>query len=442
MLIAINVALLLLLIYYASVRMPRQLSACSALVFALIVVFEGSHLYYCFSKSADEELLIRCTWALGLMWIGLILGMELIRSLFSRKYALMRDCMRCWRQLPFIDDYCNNGVLAFVCLLQAALLVGVFLYEGKATDLLRFLSLSGDTEAVAELRGTAGGSKVYLYNLTLSSTASFLSFVLILRAIKRRTCGSCAGAIGFGAVVAAGKLASFSRSAFPFFLLQILLVWFLLRDNRIRLKAILFAVIIGMVLVAPLFYHYIGDMAVSEFVITHFLNRVLLAPYNGMFNYFSTFPDIAPHALGRNIDLIRGIVYNGESGYVPAMILFAEKSGNYYGSFNAMFIAEAWVDFSYYGILIASLLLGAIALVVDLFTFSRGKSVSSIATLACLVYAVWVVTNTALQTALLSGGLLSVPVFCAVLDVFRWSPELSRHNGGAPPLVRGPAVIT
>ena len=89
-------------------------------------------------------------------------------------------------------------------------------------------------------------------------------------------------------------------------------------------------------------------------------------------------------------------------------------------------IADAWADFSYAGVLLASVIAGAVCQLVDLIFLARGKSVVAIAVLCATLWGIVVLLTTALNTALLSGGLLLAPVLAAAV-----APKILRPVGAA-----------
>jgi hypothetical protein len=95
---------------------------------------------------------------------------------------------------------------------------------------------------------------------------------------------------------------------------------------------------------------------------------------------------------------------------------------------NSMFIADAWADFSFLGVAAASILAGAVCRVIDVAFVSRGKSVMTIAILACSFVGIVQLMIGSVQSAMLSGGLASVPLM--LLSILKLS-NLSRGDAAA-----------
>jgi hypothetical protein len=83
---------------------------------------------------------------------------------------------------------------------------------------------------------------------------------------------------------------------------------------------------------------------------------------------------------------------------------------------DAMFIADAWGAFSFIGVGVVSLSVGAICRSIDLILLSRGKTTMSIAVLSAVLIGVLRLMIGSVSIALISGGLLIVPVVALSLS--------------------------
>lgn len=409
-------AILLAVAAYTVWRAGLRFTARGCFLCFFLLLFGVPHLMY--QERLDAALYGRITAALVLMWVGIIAGMETVRLVARRSARRADGYARTWRHRRLPLRQWNDRTTTMAICLAALFLATVTVYENPLAKLSAFLSLSGDTNAIAELRFTQGASKVYLYNLLIASIGPFLSFVAVLRAARGRRLSSCLLAAIMVGLVAIGKAGLLNRSALPIYLIQLVMIALVARNIRIRLRMAATVFGLAALLVYPFYYHYLGAIDLGQFLRIYFWDRILLAPYYGMLNYFSTFPEHVPFAIGRNFTLINWLFYN-DPDYVPAMFLFAQQAGNYQGAYNAMFIAEAWADFGYYGILVESLVLGASLATVDLWIFSRGKTSEGVAAIVAVMYGIVVLSSTALQTALFSGGIVLVPALCLMLQRVR-----------------------
>ena len=409
--------LLVALLIYIKRRYGLYVSARTVVLGWIWMVCGPPHLYYLVSGKLPGWLFIRMTLAFGLMFAGLVIGIEGMRLLAPARFRAAERLARDWRHLEISKGYIPPSVLVLVCTLGALFLLVVSVWERQLIHVMEFVSLGGRTDDVAEYRGTVGGSRLYLYNVFLSSVGPFLSFLLQLTPSSRHPFIRPLRWI-FVALILMGKIALFNRSAAALYVVQLLMLRPLLRDNRIRLGTLLKGLVLVGVLMFPAFYHYLGDIPLGQFISFYLLDRMFLAPYYGMVNYFMRFPDLMPHAMGRNVSIINTLWYGSET-YTPAMVRFAEEAGNYFGSFNAAFVAEAWADFSYPGVFVVSLIVGVFSAFADLVIFPGTKRTrEGVAILACVVYGVFVLSATAAQTALFSGGLALVPLTALALKMF------------------------
>ena len=94
---------------------------------------------------------------------------------------------------------------------------------------------------------------------------------------------------------------------------------------------------------------------------------------------FAVFPLLHPFTWGANI---RPIAMLMGVPYTPSFSLVASIwYGNPDITSPTLFIADAWTDFSYAGVLLYSILAGAICRSIDIIFLAQGKSVVAIAVL-------------------------------------------------------------
>ncbi len=93
---------------------------------------------------------------------------------------------------------------------------------------------------------------------------------------------------------------------------------------------------------------------------------------------------------------------------------------NFFGAegatFDAFFIADAWVDFSYAGVMAMSVLVGFAVKAVDMFVMSSGKTPLAVALLGSGMYGLFQLQVTSAFTAFLSGGLIFIPLMVLLFE--------------------------
>jgi hypothetical protein len=80
-----------------------------------------------------------------------------------------------------------------------------------------------------------------------------------------------------------------------------------------------------------------------------------------------------------------------------------------------MFIADAWADFSYIGVIGFSIAVGIICRTIDIVFLARGKTVTAVAVLAAAFVGIYNLMISALPTSMLSGGLILPPLLLVVI---------------------------
>lgn len=407
------IAIVLFVPVYIKWRLGFLVKARTALLGWMWVVCGPPHVYYWLAGKLSEVAFFRMTVSFGLMWIAFIASMEITRLVAPRQFTRGDRVAALWRHMSVAPGYITKARLAAICSIGLVFMLWIAVTEHQIGNVIRFIRLQGQTDDVAIFRGTIGGSRLYLYNLFLAGVAPFLSLLLLLRPAPRLKAYTLLRYAFIGATLL-GKIALFTRSSAALFLAELLVVKTLLKDNRITPKRVASGVLLVLVLVLPAFYHYRNDI---NAIVSYFFDRISLALYYGMIPYFEYFPDVVPHAMGRNIRVINLLWYHGEE-YLPAMLVFAQAAGNYYGSYNAAFVAEAWADYSYPGVVVMSAVLGVAAALADLTIFSDGvKTREAAAILVCVVYGVLQASGTPAQTAMLSGGFALVPLLAAFLKM-------------------------
>jgi len=430
------IVLLLLAFVYIRRRLGFYVMGRTALMGWFWVLCGPPHVYYWLDGRLDDVIFVRMTVSFSLMWIAFMLTMELTRLIKPRQFRRADEVARTWRYMSVAPGYISKPRLAAICSVSLVFLLWVAISEHQIGNLITFIRLQGQTQEVAIFRGTIGGSKLYAYNVFLSAVAPFLAMLLLLTPAPRLAVYTWVRRI-FIVATMLGKVTLFNRSALGLFVVQLLVVKPLLRDNRITARRVAGGVLLVFVLVLPLFYHFRNDIGS---IVTYFADRISTSLYYGMIPYFRYFPDVAPHAMGRNIRAINWFWYHGEV-YVPPMAVFAQEAGNYYGVFNAAFVAEAWADFAYPGVFVASVLMALTASLGDLVVFSDGvKTREGAAVLVCMVYGVLLSSQIATQTAMFSGGLALIPLLAAVLKIVRRRPRPVPPDMETPGLTESPAA--
>jgi oligosaccharide repeat unit polymerase len=143
-------------------------------------------------------------------------------------------------------------------------------------------------------------------------------------------------------------------------------------------------------------------------------SRIFKEPIRVMELYPHYYPDIYPHTWGLNIRLIHDVF--SSDNFIPAYV--AVTGGLEHASFNAMFIADAYVDFSYLGVIIQSVFVGFILSSLDYTVFARNNYLHK-ALIASLLIGIFSLINIGLVTSLFGFGLITLPILSSILEIKR-----------------------
>jgi hypothetical protein len=103
-----------------------------------------------------------------------------------------------------------------------------------------------------------------------------------------------------------------------------------------------------------------------------------------------------------------------------------------------MFVGDAWAQFSWPGVAIASFLVGFMVRLIDLHVQATGRSDLSACVTAGGAFGIFTCLSTAFTTALITGGLAILP-FLAVAFVGRRGPATDRPGSATHAASRQPA---
>jgi hypothetical protein len=247
----------------------------------------------------------------------------------------------------------------------------------------------------------------YVYQLLVASIAPFLSFLLLTKAAASRRTYLRAAALLLCAAVFAGKLGTFQKVPWLIYVLQLIIVVQLRKRLEIglgRILLFLFIVLGGAIAAALIAIPELETTSISGWLAYRFFeinNEVI-------YQTFYVYPRYLPHTWGMNIGLVHTVFGSGElrSAHTEVASFFGAEGA----TFDAFFVADAWVDFAYLGVALTSLLVGFVVKTIDIYITSFGKTALAVALLGSGMYGVFQLQVTSAFTAFLTGGLLLIPL--------------------------------
>jgi hypothetical protein len=387
-------------------REPLRLLLTPLMLASFFVLYGAGNIVYFLGADTVPDPRRAVTLSLILMWVGLIAGIELARSVAPGLVRQSARVTRGWSTTALSDDGRGDQLLAALALLVALFILAVFLALGKPGQLLAFAALESAKEK-QKYRMDFGSQGGYLYQTLLACIGPFLSFLLLTKAVVGRHRYLLAIGVLVGMLVFAGKLGLFQKVPWLIYLLQLIIVFQVrkrLEFGALRIAIFALVLVGGTFLAVMAALPQLDSVGIFKFLVYRFFevnNEVI-------YQTFYVYPDYLPHTWGMNIGLLHSVFGRGD------LVSAHSEVANFFGApgatFDAFFVADAWVDFGYGGVLAMALLVGFVVKMVDLYVTSLGKTPLAVALLGSGMFGLFDLQVTSAFTAFLSGGLLFVPL--------------------------------
>jgi hypothetical protein len=368
------------------------------------------------AKVADfDAVIIAMNFSIALMYLSIIAGIEAVDRLFPKRIFTMRAALTKWNTQALHDDMGDHRILLIV--ISALLLLMAFfsVTENHVATIWNFLSIRGDDEynvARDTFRLHFAGSPNYSYRLVLGAIAPmFVIWGLLAGWLSRSWPLLLAASLLLIATVI-GKSETLSKAPPAFFLIQLMVAASLIFTNRMSWRnALGGACVVALVLYAVTRVTMTIPQGLAGLEFVYF--RVFETENQALLENFATFPFVHPYMWGTNLRPVAALIG------LPYMPAFSIVAYTWYGTYDvtnpALFIADAWADFSYAGVIVFSVIAGAVCRSIDAIFLVRGKTVLAVAVLGATFIGVFTLLVTALNIALFSGGLLLAPLLAGLL---------------------------
>jgi hypothetical protein len=382
--------------------LTRQLSGIATTPNSMFRLMKG--------KIADfDAVVIAMNFSIALMYVSVIAGIEIVDRLIQQRIASLRSALRGWGSQPLKDDEGGGKILLGMISGLALFMFFVSFKENHIATINEFLFSTPDR---VHYRVHHGGSPNYLYRVVLTAIAPmFVIWGLLAGWLNRSWPLLLSAALLFFAVFI-GKSETLSKAPPAFFLIQLMVAFSLAFTNKITLRSTL----IGACVVAALFYAVMRLVVITPEgigTLEAVYSRVFETESQSLLENFATFPFMHPFMWGTNIrpvSMLLGL------HYIPG---FSIAAYTWYGTYDitspSLFIADAWTDFSYAGVIVYSVIAGAVCRSIDASFLVQGKTVVGVAVLGATFLGIFTLLTTALNIAFFSGGLLLAPVLAGIL---------------------------
>jgi len=394
------------IVVYIWQREPLRLLLTPLMLASFFVLYGVGNIIYFLGADTVPDARRAVTQSLILMWAGLIVGIEFARGFAPGLVQPSSRVTRGWSAAALTDQARGDQLLAALGVLVALFIVAVFFGFDKPTQLLTFLALES-TKEKQKYRLELGAQGGYVYQTLIASIAPFLSFLLLTKAAVSKHLYLLGAGVLLGIAVFAAKLGMFHKVPWLVYLLQLIIVWQArkrLEFGAGRMVVFLLVLVAGTFVASLIAMPELDSVGILEFLAYRFFevnNEVI-------YQTFYVYPTYLPHTWGMNIGLLHSLFGSGD--LVSAHTQVANFFGAAGATFDAFFVADAWVDFGYAGVVLMAVLVGYVVKTVDLYVTSLGKTPLAVALLGSGMYGLFQLQVTSAFTAFLSGGLVFVPL--------------------------------
>ena len=439
MILAASFVLAALAIYGAALyliyRLQPYLTASSMLLGFLLLIHGPAYLIYMLFRGPQsliyrriatslnfDGVVVSLNLSIALMFIGVIAGIQLVDGLAPRSAGALKTAVLGWNSQPLSAGQSSPWASLILIMVLALFMFWVSMVEHHLAVIAGYFSVAGGEVEKIAYRQEYGGSHIYIYRVLINSIAPMLIVWGVLAGWTQRRWPLLAVTALLMVATVLGKLDTLSKAPIAFFFIQLTLVSYLVFRNGITWRGALAGLGLCLIVFYPIIRLAVPEVDGME-ALSFLYYRAFDISNEAVLEFFGAYPDRLPHSWGSNIHLltkILGIKYS--PSFETVARLWRGTGGS---TTTAMFIADAWADFSYAGVIVFSIVAGVICRAIDLALLTRGKTVVAIAVLAAAFMGIYNLMISALPTAMLSGGLVLPPVLAAIISQRR---ELRRYG--------------
>ena len=393
-----------------------NLSATSVLLCLLLALHGPAYLYYTriwgpdteffrqIRSVADEgQVIPSLDMALGFVFLFVCLGIILTDVFTGTTPQKMSHAVLGFHIGKIsVSNHEKNILLLLVILSILFTLPFVFINQQISKVAYYFISDLGEFEKIALRReGAEGGS--YIYNLLTSNFFPFVAFSIV----AARTVAKHQYTLLFSfylLIVALSKAATLSKAPPAFFILELFVVFFISKSLQIKVKNSFYLIVVAVVAFSSMALVANPELDGISALFNFLFYRFFMVVNEILVQYFSAIPFVIPHSWN-----VLPSWLCSETDLQAYWLVAEVHTGSLKSTSPGMFVCDAWAAFSWTGVVLASLLMGAFARLIDVnLIIFRGPSIFTIAALALAYNGIFVALNTAISTAMLTGGLLLV----------------------------------
>jgi oligosaccharide repeat unit polymerase len=410
---------------YLIYRVELYFTASSMLLGFLLLVYGPAYLAYMLfrrpvsvvdlriSNSFNfDDIVVSLNLSIAIMFVSVIAGIELVDRLAPVSAKALQLAISGWNLQLLSGGRAKPWPLLIVIVALGLFMAWISVKEHHLAIIEGFLSITGNEVAKTAYRQQYGGSSVYFYNVVVASIAPMLIVWGALSGWVRRWWPLLAATAILLALTVLGKFETLSKAPFALFLIQLLLVAYLVFRNNINWRVALAGGVVSLIIFYPIIRLAVPEVDEME-ALSFFYYRAFDISNQVLLEYFGAFPERIPYMWGTNIRPLAALLGHQ---YAPSFDIVSRVWRFTGGSTTtAMFVADAWADFSYFGVVGFSIAVGMICRAIDIILLVRGKTVTAVAVLAAAFIGIYNLMISALPTSMLSGGLILPPLFVILI---------------------------
>lgn len=356
------------------------------------------------------------SWLMIIVIVCFFLANWLTKIYFNRKFDDQYHYNN-WIKLPLNplgeNLFAKNIYIALFFVITITFL-GLFVYGG-ITSLREAFSVTSLVPEYFDFLRSESGAKGWIapfYNYTTSSLGRFIVFLgLVVGVYKKNRITILLSVIGL-VLILLSQLSNLMKSSSIFFLIQSYILYRSIISKEINLSSIFIQLILILLLLVGT-YLALTNAETGGQAFEFIYHRIFEVPNEVLQMYIDTWPDQKPHTNGLNIRLIHSIFGHGDFESSDAYLCGFPGC-----TFNAIFIGDAWVDFSYWGVIWESLFFGFYLGLMDYLIFKERNEIS-IALFASLILGILISSSVAMLATMVTYGLFSVPLLSLLFFRYR-----------------------
>ena len=412
----------------------------TSVLFGLMLIFHGpAYLYYTriwgpeteffeqiLSAAPGANVIGTLDVALGLTFLGVCVGVVMADLFCGVDKRLHKHAIDEWAASPIRVAPAMVTRVMVLAVVGIAILLAFALIDSQLINVYNYaVSDLGEFQKIA-MRRELGGSQSYLYNLLVASVFPFIAFCLLV--LKREGTREIRWVLlAFVTLLMVAKAATLSKAPLAVFLLQMLIVEYMRRSLRLSFLTLakLLALAVGLFVAIS----FVANPALDNIleVLEFLFYRVFMIVNESLVEYFAAIPHVLPHTWGSQSSWVVAL-FQSEPQEATFWLVGEVHRGVTGSTTTVMFMGDAWADFAWAGVVLVPVVAGLFLRWLDIqLIVRRGKTVVTVAGLALGHYGIFIALSTALQTAMVTGGLLLVLPLVALI-----SGGQPKRNPGPP----------